>query len=305
MDRNDYYGGESASLNLTQLYRKFRNRQEPPSELGRDQLVRILIHTDVTRYLELKQISGSYIYREGQISKVPSSEMEALRSDLMGMFEKRSAKKFFEYMQNWREDDLSTHQGIDLNTAPMSKVYKDFGLEPGTQDFIGHAMALYLDESYLERPARETYDRIILYISSVACYGKSSYIYLLYGLGELPQGFVQLSAIYGGTYMLDKTVDEIVYDADDRVCGVRLGNETAKTKQVIGDPSYFKNKVRNVGKVIRAICMLKHPIPNTGNADSIQLVIPQKKSKKYRQKPTDPDCYEISRYVPRLKIVLD
>ncbi|RIB13678.1 Sec1-like protein [Gigaspora rosea] len=30
-----------------------------------------------------------------------------------------------------------------------------------------------------------------------------------------------------------------------------------------------------------------------------------KKSKKYRQKPTDPDCYEISRYVPRLKIVLE
>ncbi|CAG8605609.1 9575_t:CDS:10 [Gigaspora rosea] len=126
MDRNDYYGGESASLNLTQLYRKFRNGQEPPSELGRDrdynidlipkfmmangELVRILIHTDVTRYLELKQISGSYVYREGQISKVPASEMEALRSDLMGMFEKRSAKKFFEYMQNWREDDPSTHQ---------------------------------------------------------------------------------------------------------------------------------------------------------------------------------------------------
>ncbi|RIB26111.1 GDP dissociation inhibitor [Gigaspora rosea] len=318
MNRNNYYGGESTSLNLTQLYRKFRNGQEPPSELGRDrdynidlipkfmmangELVRILIHTDVTCYLELKQISGSYVYREGQISKVPASEIEALRSDLMGMFEKRSAKKFFEYMQNWREDDPSTHQGIDLNTAPMSKVYKDFGLEPGTQDFIGHAMALYLDESYLERPARETYDKIILYISSVAHYGKSPYIYPLYGLGELLQGFARLSAIYGGTYMLDKTVDEIVYDADDRVCGVRSGNET---KQVISDPSYFKNKVHNVRKVIRAICMLKHPIPNTGNADSIQLVIPQKKSKKYRQKPTDPDCYEISRYVPRLKIVLD
>ncbi|RIB30193.1 GDP dissociation inhibitor-domain-containing protein [Gigaspora rosea] len=272
MYRNYYYGGESASLNLMQLYRKFCNGQEPPSELGRDRDYNIDL---IPKFM---MANGEL----GQISKVPASEMEALRSDLMGMFEKRSAKKFFEYMQNWREDDPSTHQ-----------------------DFIGHAMALYLDESYLERPARETYDRIILYISSVARYGKSPYIYPLYGLGELPQGFARLSAIYGGTYMLDKTVDEIVYDADDRVCGVRSGNETAKTKQVIGDPSYFKNKVRNVRKVIRAICMLKHPIPNTGNADSIQLVIPQKKSKKYRQKPTDPDCYEISRYVPRLKIVLD
>ncbi|CAG8704301.1 3446_t:CDS:2, partial [Dentiscutata heterogama] len=30
-----------------------------------------------------------------------------------------------------------------------------------------------------------------------------------------------------------------------------------------------------------------------------------KKTKKYRQKPEDPDCYEISRYVPRLKLVLE
>lgn len=28
----------------------------------------------------------------------------------------------------------------------MKDVYTKFGLEPGTQDFIGHAMALWLDE---------------------------------------------------------------------------------------------------------------------------------------------------------------
>ncbi|CAG8432890.1 4719_t:CDS:2 [Diversispora eburnea] len=291
MDRNDYYGGESASLNLTQLYRKFRPGEEPPPELGRDrdynidlipkfmmangELVKMLTHTDVTRYLEFKQISGSYVYRDGQISKVPASEFEAVRSPLMRLFEKRRAKKFFEYMQNWREEDPNTHQGIDLNSVPMSKVYEKFGLEPGTQDFIGHAMALYLNESYLNRPAREAYERIILYISSVARYGKSPYIYPLYGLGELPQGFARLSAIYGGTYMLDKSVDEIVYDSNGQVCGVRSGDKIAKTKQVIGDPSYFPGKVQKVGKVVRAICLLKHPIPNTDDVDSIQLVIPQ------------------------------
>ncbi|CAI2180138.1 14393_t:CDS:2 [Funneliformis geosporum] len=282
MDRNDYYGGESASLNLTQLYRKFRSGATASSELGKDrdynidlipkfmmangELVRILTHTDVTRYLEFKQISGSFVYREGKISKVPASEMEAVRSPLMGLFEKRRAKKFFEYMQNWVADDPSTHQGLDLEKIPMSAVYEKFGLEPGTQDFIGHAMALYLDDSY---------ERIILYITSVARYGKSPYIYPLYGLGELPQGFARLSAIYGGTYMLDKPVDEIVYDADGKVCGVRSGDEVAKTKQVIGDPSYFSSKIRKVGKVVRAICILKHPIPNTDDVDSIQLVIPQ------------------------------
>ncbi|GBE78252.1 rab GDP-dissociation inhibitor [Sparassis latifolia] len=300
MDRNDYYGGDSASLNLAQLYRKFRPDQSPPAELGRDrdyavdlipkfiiasgELTRILVHTDVTRYLEFKQIAGSFVYRDGKISKVPSTEMEAVRSPLMGLFEKRRAKRFFEFLQSWRNDDPTTHQGIDLDKDSMNAIYEKFGLEPGTQDFIGHAMALYLDDDYKAKPARETYERIILYTSSMARYGKSPYIYPLYGLGELPQSFARLSAIYGGTYMLDKHIDEIVTDAEGKFVGVRSGSETVKAKQVIGDPSYFgagkstdggKVSVVEECKVVRAICILKHPIPQTEDADSAQIIIPQ------------------------------
>ena len=36
--------------------------------------------------------------------------------------------------------------GIDLDRDSMKTVYEKFGLEPGTQDFVGHAMALYLDD---------------------------------------------------------------------------------------------------------------------------------------------------------------
>jgi len=300
MDRNDYYGGDSASLNLTQLYRKFRPDQKAPTELGRDrdyavdlipkfiiasgELTKILVHTDVTRYMEFKQIAGSFVYRNGIISKVPSTEMEAVTSPLMGLFEKRRAKKFFEFLQEWRDDDPATHQGIDLDKDTMKNVYEKFGLEPGTQDFIGHAMALYLDDDYITKLARPTYDRIILYTSSMARYGKSPYIYPLYGLGELPQSFARLSAIYGGTYMLDKAIDAVVTDTDGKFVGVTSGGETVKAKQVIGDPSYFgagqplpdgKIRVVEMHKVVRAICLLKHPIPGTDNRDSCQIVIPQ------------------------------
>ncbi|PWN89681.1 rab GTPase activator [Acaromyces ingoldii] len=298
MDRNQYYGGEGASLNLTQLYEKFRPGSAPPTDIGRDrdyavdlipkfmmangELTKMLVHTDVTRYLEFKQIAASYVYRDGRIAKVPATEMEAVRSSLMGLFEKRRAKKFFEFLQNWKDDDPATHQGLNIDDVPMTKVFDHFGLEPGTRDFIGHAMALHLDDSYMQRPARETYDRIILYTSSMARYGKSPYIYPLYGMGELPQGFARLSAIYGGTYMLDKPVDEIVTGDDGKFVGVRSGDETVKADMVIGDPSYFANvkgksepMVRETAKVVRAICLLKHPIPNTDNSDSVQLIIPQ------------------------------
>lgn len=120
----------------------------------------------------------------------------------------------------------------------------------------------------------------------MARYGKSPYIYPLYGLGELPQSFARLSAIYGGTYMLDKPIDEIVTDEDGKFVGVRSGEETVRAKQVIGDPSYFgagkesegasgKVRVLEEGRVIRAICFLNHTIPGTEDSDSCQIIIPQ------------------------------
>ena len=74
--------------------------------------------------------------------------------------------------------------------------------------------------------------------------------------------------------MLDKPVDEIVME-DGKAVGVRSGTETAKCKFVVCDPSYVPDKVRQVGKVVRAICILNHPIPNTKDALSCQLISPQ------------------------------
>ncbi|KAJ3207147.1 Rab GDP dissociation inhibitor alpha [Dinochytrium kinnereticum] len=290
IDRNDYYGGASASLNLTQLFHKFRNT-EAPTKFGRDrdfnvdqipkfsmasgEFVNILYHTDVTRYLEFRQVAGSFVYRDGKVSKVPANQQEALASPLMSLLEKRNAQLFFEFVQGYDFGDVSTQKGLDLNTATMTEVYAKFGLESGTQDFIGHALALHQDDEYLTQPARDTYERICLYMNSVAKYGKSPYIYPMYGLGELPQGFARLSAIYGGTYMLNKPIDEIVYE-DGKFVGVKSEGEMAKAKLVIGDPSYFPDKVKKVGRVVRVICILDHPVPETGDADSLQIIIPQK-----------------------------
>ena len=86
----------------------------------------------------------------------------------------------------------------------------------------------------------------------------------------------RLSAIYGGTYMLDKSVDEIVLEGDGKVVGVKSGDEVAKCKQVYCDPTYVPDKVKKVGQVIRCICLLDHPIGNTKDALSTQIIIPQK-----------------------------
>lgn len=106
-------------------------------------LVKLLIHTGVTRYLEFKSIEGSYVYKSGKISKVPIDQQEALSSDLMGLFEKRRFRNFLTWVQNLQEDDPKTYDGFDPFHNPMSALYNKFSLEANTQDFTGHALALH------------------------------------------------------------------------------------------------------------------------------------------------------------------
>ncbi|CAO3641659.1 unnamed protein product [Cunninghamella blakesleeana] len=244
--------------------------------MANGEIVKFLTHADVTRYLEFKQISGSFVYNSGKVYKVPSNEKEALSSPLMGIFEKRRMKKFLEWTQAYNDQDPTTHQGLNISADNMNKVFAHFGLADGTKEFIGHAMALHLDDDYLNQPARDTVEKVRLYAASVLRYGKSPYIYPLYGLGDLPQAFARLSAVYGGTYMLNTNVEELIYDDQGKVTGVKTQEGIARAKQVICDPSYAKTKVRKIGSVVRAICLLNHPIANTGDADSCQIVIPQK-----------------------------
>ncbi|XP_014259201.1 rab GDP dissociation inhibitor alpha [Cimex lectularius] len=291
VDRNQYYGGDCASITpLEELFSRY-GVPGPDDSYGRGRdwnvdlipkflmanglLVKLLIHTGVTRYLEFKSVEGSYVYKGGKISKVPVDQREALASDLMGMFEKRRFRNFLVYVQDLKEDDPKTWKDFDPHTSTTLQLYSKFSLEKNTQDITGHALALYRDDEYFNDPAINTIRRIKLYSDSLARYGKSPYLYPMYGLGELPQGFARLSAIYGGTYMLDKPVDEIVLENGVAV-GIRSGSEVAKCKQVYCDPSYVKDRVKKTGQVIRCICLMDHPIPNTKDALSTQIIIPQK-----------------------------
>jgi len=60
-----------------------------------------------------------------------------------------------------------------------------------------------------------------------------------------------------------------------KFCGVTSEGVTAKCKCVIADPSYFPDKVEQVGQVARMICILDHTIPNTNNSESCQIILPQ------------------------------
>jgi len=63
------------------------------------------------------------------ICKVPANDMEALKSNLMGLFEKKRCMNFYKYIENIEEGNQKTWKDLDLKTLPMSDVYKKYKLE--------------------------------------------------------------------------------------------------------------------------------------------------------------------------------
>lgn len=307
IDRNGYYGGEGASLGLINLYKKFKPETEINAQLGRNnewnvdlvpkfvmasgQLVKILLKTRVAKYLEWKSVDATYVYQVQKggffskggatIQKVPSNDKEALKSDLMGLMEKRRCKNFFSFVQKFDEKNKATHNGHNVYAVSFGELIKGFSLEENTIDFIGHALALHSNDSFLNAPAIDTLKKIQLYMDSIGRYGESPFIYPIYGLGGIPEGFSRMCAINQGTFMLNTDVKNILYNEEGKVNGIETESGKAYCKMLICDPSYVINdgkteKVREVGQIIRCICILSEPIPNTKNASSVQIIIPQR-----------------------------
>jgi Rab GDP dissociation inhibitor len=190
LDRNDYYGGETASLNLTNLWKRFRPGQEIPKQYGHNRdwnvdlipkfimadgkLVKMLLHTKVTKYLEWKCVDASFVVQHQEagwvsaakmaVCKVPSNDMEALKSNLMSLFEKKRLINMYKFINQVDPNDPTSWNNIDLKTVSMEDVYKHYNVAENTIDFLGHAVALEYSDAYLYEPAINAIVKMQLYL---------------------------------------------------------------------------------------------------------------------------------------------
>jgi len=175
---------------------------------------------------------------------------------------------------------------LKMKDITPKQLFEYWKLDENTMKFTGHTIALWPSDDYLgdAKKTIATVERIQLYAHSLMRYELSPYIYPIWGLGGLPEGFSRLAAVHGGVYMLRRPVKKINYGEDGKVVSVETTEGTAKLKKggkLIGDPSYFKDtleagkpKIKKVGQVARWLCILKQPVPNTGNKGSCQIIIP-------------------------------
>ena len=309
INKNKYFGEESPSLNLTKLWNNFNINKVPPEEYGEDKdwnidlipkiimtnstLITLLSITEVYHYIEWKNIEDVFVYQydkggmfsspKGVIYKVPSSTDEVVNSNLMGIFEKNRCKKFYNFIQNLKDEDINQNKIENNANCPFKDFIEQFGLESNTIDFIGHSVALYTDNNYLEDKAINTIKKIKFYFNCLESKNKyqfysTPFLYPIWGFQKLYKNYDRQLCLYDFKYIDNCQIEDILYDNNNKFKGVKTTNGNYIYGSIlISEPTYLEKfgKVQIKKKIIRRICLMNHPIPGTGDCDSCQIIIPQ------------------------------
>ena len=100
------------------------------------------------------------------VCKVPADAGEAIKSSLLGMWEKKRVVNMYKFIFGVNPDDKGTWNNLALDKVPMKDVYASFSLEENTIDFLGHAVALQFSDNYLFEPALDSVMKMQLYLNS-------------------------------------------------------------------------------------------------------------------------------------------
>lgn len=272
LDTSPMYGSEFATLRYSKLEEHFG---KPNSEWNKELLAKdkqfnidltpklllqdsrlkdFLVENSIHELVTFTAIRESYFFTD-RLHTIPRNETQALRSSAVSIFQKPRVIRFF-YNVRSLFNNGSTEELLSGDRKTMREEFQYYNLDSNSIDFIGHAICLNLDDSYLDRHPKETYDRIIRYVSSIVGFSNSEspYIYPHYGLSELCQAFARRSALNGTLFMLNADIKSIE-DGILRVVDPDGVEHTIKAGKIISDPRYIGGS-RVSKKIIRCIMIL-------------------------------------------------
>ncbi|KAG0439487.1 putative secretory pathway GDP dissociation inhibitor 1 [Dictyocoela muelleri] len=199
---------------LINLNNQFSVDITPKLLLSNGYLQNLLDKYDINDYITFVLIPNSFIYTK-KCYPVPTTELNCLESPLISFWQK---PKLIQFMWDVKKfGDLSAAENNSIRKRnkeriifkeTMKQQFEYFKLNTEIQDLIGHAIALNLNDDYLNEHPRVTYEKICLYVSSINSNKgvNSPYVYPLYGLSELAQTFCRKSAVHGTIFRLGTPV---------------------------------------------------------------------------------------------------
>ncbi len=213
---------------------------------GSSSMVDLMIASGVGNYLEFKSFEGLYFMVEGgddRIWKVPCSRTDVFNTTMLGALEKRSLMKFHQFVADWGRINCGT-EVTSLNESELAigrslyrpqnkqlassgynvdafidKPFEDFltdcKISPKLQRIVIYALCCHkapMRKTYLTRDALND---MYMHIDSIGRFGETAFLTPLYGASEVVQAFCRMSAVWGGTFILQRTLVNVAAKNDD------------------------------------------------------------------------------------------
>uniref|UniRef100_A0AAQ4QQB9 RAE1/2 domain-containing protein n=2 Tax=Gasterosteus aculeatus aculeatus TaxID=481459 RepID=A0AAQ4QQB9_GASAC len=222
---------------------------------SRGSLVDLLIKSNVSRYAEFKNVTRILTYRHGNVqqvctislytclftfevtfylfvcvcvcvyippfislcmyisphlsvSQVPCSRADVFASRQLSVVEKRKLMRFL----------TSCVEETDEQRAYKARPYLEFlydqRLGENLQHFLFHSIAMATEDTTTEEGLASTRH----FLRCLGRYGNTPFLFPVYGLGEIPQCFCRMCAVFGGIYCLRHSVNCLLVEKDTNRC---------------------------------------------------------------------------------------
>uniref|UniRef100_A0A6G1S7Q9 Rab proteins geranylgeranyltransferase component A n=1 Tax=Aceria tosichella TaxID=561515 RepID=A0A6G1S7Q9_9ACAR len=230
LDENNYYGREWASFTFQQLidwikdkYPQDKSLENVPEDLinksrmfcidlaprflfSNGDMVDLLVKSNVARYHEFKNNIRILCSINDEIHVMPCRRNEVFTSALLNnLADKRRLMKFIELCLKLDPDTMSPEELESYNNIPIKQYLEQQGLKPTLQEYIINSIAMVKPFD----TTLETCSKIKKFMIATERYGRSPFLFPLYGCGEFPQSFCRLSAVFGGLYCLNNRIKDI------------------------------------------------------------------------------------------------
>ncbi|XP_063729657.1 rab proteins geranylgeranyltransferase component A 1-like [Symsagittifera roscoffensis] len=163
--------------------------------IARGQLVQLLVDSATSRYCEFLALHDLNFLYHSKFQKVPSSRSDVFKNSLISLVEKRQMMRVLEFCMN--EETVSLSQ--EENSVPFVTYLQTVH---AVSERLAHIIVMHVLYQAKDASTENCLSRLRVFCESLGVYSNSPYLFAMYGVGELPQCFARMNAIFGGVFIL-------------------------------------------------------------------------------------------------------
>ncbi|KAL1505396.1 hypothetical protein ABEB36_004970 [Hypothenemus hampei] len=214
--------------------RRFNIDLVPKIHYARGDFVQLLISSNIARYVEYRSVSRVLTYLNGQLEVVPCSRSDVFANNKVSVIEKRMLMKLLTSLEKIEE------RLQDENQCKKSffEFLKDERLSPSLIHYVLYAMARCENNDSVKQGIESTKR----FLHSLGRFGKTPFLFSLYGSGETAQAFCRLSAVFGAIFALNQTSLKGLKTTDEKLTHILNGDQEIFAEQFVLGAQYAPQK---------------------------------------------------------------